>query len=175
MGWFGKQNFGSKRATAGTEFALIAPILLLFAGGIVEFGRVFVVYEAVNQLATQYAIAWADCSDTPAGTCSTELSTYTAANAITNIAPQLQSANLSLKMFQILMSGTTPTIVYSYPGGASLTTAQIAVAQSTFSNGQSGVIVSATYTHSLAFFPTLMTPFLGAHLTPAYTIAQLKS
>jgi Flp pilus assembly protein TadG len=172
-----KRWLRSRRATAGIEFALIAPVLILFTGGIVEFGRIALVYETVNRLATQYAIAWADCSDTPQGTCSTEISNYTAANAIANIAPQLQnpSVNLSLQMFQVQMSGTTPTVVYAYPSGASLSTSQTALAQATFTNGQSGVIVTAQYTHSLIYFQSLMTQFLSTKLTPTYTVAQLKS
>jgi Flp pilus assembly protein TadG len=164
----------AERATAAIEFALIVPVLLLLMAGIFEFGRAFQVYEAVNRLVAQYAIAWADCSDTPVGTCSTELSAYTAGNAIANIAPQLKSANLTLQMFQISMSGTTPTVVYAYPAGGSMSAAQIAAAKAAFTNGQSAVVVSATYTHSL-IFATLMTSFLSNYLTPTYTVVQLKS
>jgi len=165
----------SKRATAATEFALIAPVLLLFIGGVVEFGRIFEAYSVTNRLATQYAIAYADCSDYPAGTCSTEISNYTAANAIANFAPQLVASQLTLQMFQLSMSGTTPTIVYAYPTGATLSAAQTAAAQAAFSNGQSGVLVTATYTHSLIFFSAIMSTYLGRYLTPTYTVTQLKS
>jgi hypothetical protein len=37
-----------------------------------------------------------------------------------------------------------------------------------------GVVVTATYSHSLQFFPTLMTPYLGSLLSPSYTVVQLK-
>jgi Flp pilus assembly protein TadG len=161
----------SDRATAALEFGLTVPTLLLFIGGIVEFGRAFQVYAVVNRLAAQYAIVWADCSDpSNTGVCSTEMTNYTAANAIANIAPQLVASRLTLQMFQVLMSGTTPTIVYAYPTGATLSTAQ-----ATLSSGQSAVIVTASYSHTLVYFSALMTPFLGSHLTPAYTIVQLKS
>ena len=62
---------GSRRGNAAIEFAIVAPVMLLLTGGIVEFGLVFKVYNSVNRLATQYASAWSDCSDFPAGTCGT--------------------------------------------------------------------------------------------------------
>jgi Flp pilus assembly protein TadG len=165
----------SKRAAAAVEFALIVPVVVFLFGAIVEYGRIFRVYAATNRLATQFAIAWADCSDSPAGTCKTELNAYSASYTIANIAPQLTPASLTLTMFQIQMSGTTPTIVYSYPAAATLTAAQTTLAQANFASGQTGVIVYASYAHSLDFFNTLLTPLLGSYLTPSYTVAQLKS
>ncbi len=177
------------QAVAAIEFALISPILLLFIGGVVEFGRAFQVFEAVNRLATQYAIAYADCSDAPTGTCSIELANYTNQNAVHNIAPQLNYSNLSLQMFQVSMSTQTPYAVsLTYGSGGNLTPAQTAAVQtaltaaanSAFNNnsGQatvSGVIVTATYSHSLVYFPTLMASFFSNYLTPVYTVVQLKS
>jgi len=166
--------YGSRRGTAAIEFALVAPLLLLLTAGIVEFGRIYVVYDAIDRIASQYAIAWADCTDSPAGACQTEISSYASTNTLTNFTPQIFSARLTLQMFQITMSGTTPTIVYASPTGATLSSAQTSLAQSTFSSGQSAVIVTATYSHSLAYFPTFMTRYLGAYLTPSFTVAQLK-
>jgi len=165
----------SRNAAAASEFALILPIIVLMFAAIVEFGAIFQVYAAVNRVATQFAIAWADCSDSPAGTCQTELNTYTAASTIANFAPQLTASKLTLTMFEVTMSGTTPTIVYAYPSAATLNAGQTLAAQASFSSGQTGVVVTASYTHTLQFFSTLMTPFLGANLTPTYTVAQLKS
>jgi Flp pilus assembly protein TadG len=176
-------------AVAAVEFALIAPILLLFVGGVVEFGRAFQVFEAVNRLTAQYAIVYADCSDNPAGTCATELANYTNQNAVQNIVPQIIYSRLSLQMFQVSMNTKTPyAVTVTYPAGGNLTAAQTVAVQaalttaalSAFNNnsGQAsvnGVIVTASYTHSLAYFPTLMGSFLSSYLSPTYTVVQLKS
>jgi Flp pilus assembly protein TadG len=165
----------SVEGTAAIEFALAAPLMLLVAGGIVEFGLIFKVYNGVDRLAAQYAIAWSDCSDYPAGTCQTELANYTTSSAVSNIAPQLQPSNLTLQMFQVQMdNANNPSIIYSYPSTATLTAAQTSAAQAALSAGQVGVLVTASYQYSLQFFSTLMTPFLGAKLNPSYTIVQLK-
>ncbi len=176
------------QAVAAIEFALIAPILVLFVAGVVEFGRAFQVFEAVNRLAAQYAVAYADCSDVPAGTCSSEVANYINQNAIQNIAPQLQYANLSLQMFQVSIATSPPYAVsVTYGSGSTLTVAQTTAAQTALTaaaqsaltnNNQSSVnavIVTAAYTHSLIYFPGPMRPFLSSYLTPAYTVVQLKS
>jgi Flp pilus assembly protein TadG len=165
----------SDRASAAVEFALISPIVLLMLAGVVETGRFLQVYDAVNRLANQYAIAWADCSDQPAGTCSTELNSYTSAFTIANFAPELTESNVTLSMFEVTMSGSTPTIVYAYPSNATMSATQISAAQTAFSAGQIGVVVTASYQHSLIFFSHQMTPYLGSYLSPSYTTAQLKS
>jgi Flp pilus assembly protein TadG len=164
----------SKTGSAAVEFAFIMPILLAMFAGVVEIGRIFQVYNATNRLATQFANVYADCSDSPAGTCSTELSALASTSTISNIVPQLDSSHLSLSVFQVSMSGTTPTIVYASPSGATLTAAQTSAAQALLTSGQPGVVVTATYTHSLQFFQTLMNPYLGSLLTPSYTAVQLK-
>jgi len=164
----------SRSGTAAIEFAFIVPILLVMIAGVVEFGRLFQVYNTTNRLATQYAIVYSDCSDSPAGTCNTELNSLGTTQSVSNIVPQLQSSLLSLTIFQVSMSGTTPNVVYAYPSGATLSAGQIAAAQGVLTDGQSGVFVTATYDHSLQFFPTLMTSFLGSVLTPSFTAVQLK-
>jgi Flp pilus assembly pilin Flp len=170
----------STRASAVIEFALLAPFVALLIAGVTEMGRLFVVYNATNRLATQYAIAWSDCYDSPAGTCATEMSLYTPQNAVKNFVPQLYlptpvCSTLTLQMFQISMSGTTPTVTYAYPTATSLSTAQTTLARTTFASGQSGVVVTATCVYSLGYFSSLMTPFLAGRLTPSYTALQLKS
>jgi Flp pilus assembly protein TadG len=165
----------SERAAAASEFALILPLIVLMFAAIVEFGSIFQVYAATNRVATQFAIAWADCSDSPAGTCQSELNTYSSSFTIANIAPQLTATSLTLTMFEVTMAGTTPTVVYSYPSSATLTAAQTAAAQATFASGQTGVVVTASYVHTLQFFSFFMTPFLGANLNPTYTVVQIKS
>ena len=164
----------SRRATAAVEFAIIVPVLLVTAAGITEFGRYFCVSDATNRLATQYAGVWSDCSDVPTGTCNTELSTLTSSATIQNFAPQLIAGQASISMVQITMNGGTPTVVYSYPSGAALSAAQTAAAF-TFTNGQSGVIVTVSYNHTLAFFPVQMSQFLSSLLNISYTVSQLKS
>ena len=165
----------SKRGNAAIEFALVVPVLLALGAGIVEFGLIFKIYNGANRLATQYAIAWSDCADTPIGTCLTELNSYSSSNTVSNLVPQLVPANVTLQMFQVAMVGTTPVVTYSYPLIATLNSAQVSAAQAAFSSGQKGVIVTASYQHSLSFFSTLMTPFLGSRLNPSYTVTQLKS
>jgi len=167
--------FRANQGFAVVEFALLAPVLVLLIGGVVEYGRIFSVYKAVNRLATQYASAWADCYDSPTGACLTEISLYTSTYTIQNFAPQLTAANVVVSMFQVSMSGTTPTVVYAYPTGSSLTTAQKTALQTTLSSGQSGVIVTVSYTHTLLFFSKAMSSLLGGYLTPGFTAVQLKS
>jgi Flp pilus assembly protein TadG len=160
--------------TAAIEFALVVPILLILFAGVIEVGRAYNVYNAVNRLASQYAITYADCSDSPQGTCNTELAKFTTTVAISNIAPQITPASLTLSMFQVSMSGTTPTVVYASPSGATLTSAQIAAAQNVLTDQQSGVIVTARYTHTLQFFQSMMNATLSSYLTPTFTTVQLK-
>jgi Flp pilus assembly protein TadG len=166
---------GQTRGTAATEFALIFPIVMLLCAGIVEFGRLFAVYEATNRIAAQFALSWADCSDTPAGYCQTELSTYASSNTLANIAPQLYTANLTLQMFLVSMSGTTPTVQYYSGNSSTLTATQTSAAQGSIPSGGTGVVVTATYAHSLQFFGTVMGPWLNNYLTPSYTVAQRKN
>lgn len=165
---------GSRSGSSAIEFSIILPVMLLMIAGVVEVGRLFQVYNATDRLATQYAIVFADCSDQPIGTCSAEMTQLGATATVSNVVPQLQSGLLSLSIFQVSMSGTAPSIVYSFPSSASLSTAQVAAAQAILSDGQSGVVVTATYNHSLQFFQNLMSPYLSSVLTPSYTAVQLK-
>jgi Flp pilus assembly protein TadG len=170
----GQRFLKSIAGTAAIEFAIIAPMMVVLIAGVVEVGRAYQVYNAANRLATQYAIAWADCSDTPAGTCNTEASYFNNASSIANIAPQLIANKLSLTMFQITMVGTTPTVVYASPSGATPSSTQIAAAQAVLTNGQSGIIVTSTYTHTLQYFQAAMTSALSSYLTASFTAVQLK-
>lgn len=165
----------SCHASAAIEFAVVAPILILLAGACVEFGMLFQVYNAVDRLAAQYAIAWSDCSDVPAGTCTSEIQLIAAANVRANIAPQLDASSTTLRAFQISMVGTNPAVVSAYPAGATPSGSEVAAAQSTFKNGQSAVIVTVSYSHSLHYFGALMSPLLGPTLNPSYTVTQLKN
>jgi Flp pilus assembly protein TadG len=164
----------SVSGTAAIEFAFIAPILLLMFAAIVEVGGVFQVYNSVNRLATQYAITWSDCSDLPVGTCNTEMSSFASGNLSANLVPRLTAGALTLRMFQVNMSGTTPTVTYAYPAGSTLTAAEISAAQGVLTTGQAGVVVTATYAHTLQYFPTLMSSYLSPALTASFTATQLK-
>ena len=144
-------------------------MLTMFAG-VVEIGKLFQVYDATNRLASQYAIVYADCLQ--AGTCSSEPALLGTTAAIANIVPQLHTSQLSLSIFQVSMSGTTPAVVYSFPDSATLTASQIAAAQNILSNGLTGVVVTANYTHSLQFFPTQMSTYLNSVLSLSYTAVQ---
>lgn len=177
---FGRlRSFGTAReGTSAIEFALVVPVLLVFMGGIVEMGRAYQTYVSVNRLATQYATAWADCSDVVVGTtCGTELLLYTTAAAEQNIAPQLQPVSgISLRMMQQTVSPTgVRTTDYAYPVGATPTAAELAIAGNAFTSGQTGVIVTASYTYTPMFFAAIMKPIIGSSKVFSYTVAQLKS
>jgi Flp pilus assembly protein TadG len=174
--------------TAAAEFGLLLPVILLIVAGIVEIGRIYQVYAATNRLATQYAVAWANCTESSTdtgGVCSTELPNYTNASAIANIAPQLTLANLTLTMaeFTVSQSGTA-TVIYSggYPSAnaAQLTDATTRAASAfTLYPGPAAVqyvvVVEASYRHSLSFFASVMSSILSGVLTPSVTAIQLKS
>ena len=149
--------------------------MIAMAAGAFELGRAFQSYNAANRLATQYAFTWADCSDSPVGTCLTELSNYTASASIANIVPQLIASNVSLRMFQVTVAGSNVNVVYAYPSGQALTAAEQTAATSTLTNGQSGVVVSISYVHSLLVFANLMSPLIGSSFTMAFTVVQVKA
>jgi len=175
MVWFIRKFLRARTGTAAVEFAIVAPVMVLLAGGSVELGRVFQVYDAANRLATQYAFTWADCSDSPVGTCLTELSSYTSSSSLANIAPQLTTSNISMRMFQVTVAGSNVNVVYAYPSGQTLNATETAAATSTLTNGQSGVVVSISYVHQLIAFGTLMSPIIGSSFTVGYTVAQIKA
>jgi hypothetical protein len=80
-----------------------------------------------------------------------------------------------LRMMEVTMSGSSASVVYAYPTGATPTAAELAIGQAAIASGQTGVIVSVSYVHTLVFFQQIMQPFLGASRTISYTVAQLKS
>jgi Flp pilus assembly protein TadG len=170
------RKFLSARAgTAAIEFAIIVPVMIAMTGGAVELGRAFQVYNAANRLATQYAFTWSDCTDSPAGTCLTELSAFTASSSLANIVPQLVTSNIGLRMFQVTVAGSNVNVVYAYPSGQTLTAAEQTAATTTLTNGQTGVVVSVNYVHSLIAFATLMSPIIGSSYTMTFTVVQVKA
>jgi Flp pilus assembly protein TadG len=165
-----------RRGSVVVEFALVAPVMTLLAGGIYVMGSLLRANAAVNRLAMQYAISFADCSDTASGVCLTELNQYETTFALSNIAPQLLTANITLSMAQVQMSGTTPTV--EYPTGLSLTAAQTSALQAAASPASISpltyVVVTVSYVYTPLIFAPLMTPIIGSSVTLTYTAAQLK-
>lgn len=164
----------NRRAVVAVEFAVVAPIMVLLAGAIFEIGSLLRTSAAVNRLTMQYAVSYADCSDTASGVCLTELDEYPTTAALGNIAPQLKAASVTLKMAQVKMNGLVPTIEYIYPTGSSLTNAQTAALQAAIPSGQSGIVITISYPYRLLVFSSLMSPFIGSSFTFSYTAAQLK-
>jgi len=182
------------RAVASVEFALIVPGMLLMVAGLVEFGRFYQVYTVANRLASQYAVTWANCSESSTdtdGVCATELPNYTNAAAISNVVPQLSLNALTLTMaeFTVTQAGVA-TVLYvgGNTGGAANTTGdatQLADAKNKAATAfnlfagpaavQYVVVTEVKYVHTLDFFPTLMSAILGDYLTFSYTSTLLKS
>lgn len=165
----------TRAGTAAVEFALVVPIMLAMTAGAVELGSAFQAYNAANRLATQYAFTWSDCNDSPAGTCNTELGAFTSASTLANVAPQLVTANISLRMFQVIVVGSAVNVTYAYPAGQTLTSSETTAALSTLTNGQAGVVVSINYVHNLIAFATLMSAIIGPSYTITFTVVQTKA
>ncbi|MBV9077862.1 MAG: pilus assembly protein [Methylobacteriaceae bacterium] len=161
--------------TAIVEFSLVLPVMLLMTAGVVEYGVAFQAFNGANRLAAQYAAAWADCSDNPAGTCATELTTLASTMTVANIVPQLAQSRLTLTLAQVQMSSSGPVAVYAYPTGRSLTDAEKTAAAATIPTGQVGVVVTTTYTHQFQLFSAFLSGVPSNWLSATYTIAQLKS
>ena len=150
--------------------------MILLAAGIVVFGLAYHVFNQTNRLASLYASVWSDCQDNTATACRTEMSTYAATLTMGNIAPQLASANVARQMFQVTMSGGNPTVVFAYPTGATPSADEITAVRATVADGQAGVIVTVRYTHTIVFFPQVMSDYFGGRvLQPTYTVTQLKT
>ena len=166
---FARENRGS----VAVEFAIISPVMLVMLGGIYEIGHAFQALTAVNELASQYAISWADCSDNPTGTCNTELTQYNTAGAISNVAPTLTASGVTVQMYQVKMSGTTPAV--QYPTGGSLTAAQISAAQTSLQSGDTGVVVTVNYTYTVSLFGGFLSGVIPNSIPMSYTTVQLKA
>ena len=194
--------FKNRRGNAGTEFAFILPIMLLFIGGIVEFGRFFLAYNEANRLASRYAIVYADCSDSAldaASWCTSSAhptfslqNTFASSVVLGNLVPQLTAGSVAVRMFYVTMSaaGAAQTYKNAYPVGATFDSPSTATvptntelqsaknATSYGGNPQAGdvVVVTITYTHQLLFFSKIMGSFLPPSLlTVTYTVAQRKT
>jgi hypothetical protein len=78
-------------------------------------------------------------------------------------------------MFQVNVAQSTVNVVYAYPTGATPTAAEQTAAMSVLNNGQTGVVVSISYVHSLLVFTTLMSPIIGSSYTMTFTVVQVKA
>jgi hypothetical protein len=91
------------------------------------------------------------------------------------LAPQITAANVSLEMFQVTMSGTTPSVTYSYPNGTGLNASQTTAAQNYFTSGQNGVIVTVVYTYNVVVFPGVLSGLIPSSFPMSFTVCQLKA
>ena len=166
--------FKGRRGNAATEFAFLLPVMLALLAGVVELSRVLLAYNAVDRLASRYAISYADCSDIPNGTCQTELGTYVSTFAIKNMASQL-TASVTLRMFEVQFLNGNMNVKYVSPSGATLTAAELTAAKAAVKDQQFGVVVTVEYLHSPLFFKAIASKFMSPTYDILYTIAQLKS
>lgn len=175
----------NRRGVAAVEFAILAPVMALMMGGVVEVGGVIRAYSDVHRLTMQYAVSFADCPDTSAtsggtGSCGDEISKYTSSSTISNFMPQINPTKLSLSLIQVQFSGSTPTV--TYPVGASLTTAQTAAltalyasVPSSYTGTTNAIVVTSSYQYSLIAFGKIMAPIIGSSFNISYVVAQLKT
>jgi len=78
-------------------------------------------------------------------------------------------------MFQVTVNQGNVNVTYASPSGATPTSAEQAAATSALNNGQTGVIVSISYVHSLLAFSALMSPIIGSSYTMTFTVVQVKA
>ena len=170
-----RRLLGSDRGSAAVEFSIIAPVLILLMAGAFEIGRALQSVQTVNKLASQFAIAWADCTDEPVTACQAEMVQYTNSATIANLAPQLSNP-VTLQMYQITSTSGAPTVQYTYPVGTVPTAAQISAAQQVLTSpGQSGVIVTVSYTYQMAIFTGLLSKVIPSTIPMSYTVVQMKA
>lgn len=163
-----------RSGAVAVEFALILPAMLLLAGAIFGIGSVLRAYAATNRLTMEYAISYANCSDTASGVCQTELNQYGTAAALGNVAPRLTASNITLSMAQVIMNGSTLSVEYAYPSSLLLSAAQQSALQAILSSGETGVVVSVTYQYQVPLFAAILAPIIGSSFTISDTVAQLK-
>ena len=81
---------------------------------------------------------------------------------------------VTLQMFQVLMDSNGKPQV-TYPSGGSLTSTQSAAATNVLTSGQTGVVVTVSYTYTLDVFPGVLNGIVPSSMPMTYTVAQLKA
>lgn len=171
-----------RRGSSVMEFALLAPLLLLFTGGLVELAGAYQKYIAVNRLAARYAISWADCGD---AFCGAELLLYASGFSEQNISPQLSPASaICLRMFRIRYDQSqNATVLNFYVSPACPNTSttpsssEFAATKSlivNFAGNPTAVVVFVSYTYNPLFFSAIVRPFIGNNLIFSSMVAQLN-
>lgn len=162
-------------AIAAIEFAIIVPVVVALFATTLEFGLYYRSLDAVNKLASQYAIAFADCFDD--ADCTTERSAIISSTLATNLTQGLVPASLTIRMFKVNVS-STGTITVKVPSGGTLdTNEQAAVTTKIYKSGvaREGVVVTVSYTHSAQFFASTANTFLAPYFNIKARVAQLKN
>jgi Flp pilus assembly protein TadG len=161
------------RAIAAIEFAIIVPVIVALAAATLEFGMYYRSLDAVNKLASQYAIAWSDCVDD--ANCESEATTLSNTTLATNLTNGLVPANISIRMFRATRASSstinTPEVVR--PSGATADANEVAaIVSKAETNGEYGVVVTVTYTHTPQFFASTANTFLSSYMTMRARVAQ---
>ena len=159
-----------QRASVAIEFAFLVPILILLMGGTYELAGGIEANSQLNTMVGQVALSWGDCSDSPAGTCRTEMNQYI--SALSNIAPALDSTKLTLSLWQVSVSFGTVNMVY---GTTALTANARAIALAQIPDGQSGVVIIGNYTFNARAFTLVTQPFIGSGIVLSQTAVARKA
>lgn len=133
------------------------PVLILLMGATYELAGGIEANSQLNIMVGQVALSWGDCSDSPAGTCQTEMNQYIAARS--NIAPVLNTSQLTLNLWQVNNSFGTINVVY---GTTAITPAARDLALAQIPGGQSGVVAIGSYTYQARAFVVVTQPFIGS-------------
>jgi Flp pilus assembly protein TadG len=163
------------RAVAAIEFAIIVPVVVALFATTLEFGLYYRSLDAVNKLASQYAIAFADCFDD--ADCTSERTALISTTLATNLTQGLVPASLSIRMFKVNVSSTGSITVKVPTGGTLDTNEQAAVSTRIYKSGvaREGVVVTVSYTHSAQFFASTANTFLAPYFNIKARVAQLKN
>lgn len=108
----------SERGAIIVEMALVTTVLLLIAAGIVEFGRIFWYYNALDKatrnaaryMSTVPALDMADSAKASTAATTAKNMVVAAVNS-TNVSPPLASANVTVSCDGAVCAGTKPADV----------------------------------------------------------------
>ncbi len=159
-----------ERASIVIEFAILVPVLILLMGATYELAGGIEANSQLNTMVGQVALSWGDCNDAPSGTCQTEMNQYIAAR--TNIAPVLNTSQLTLDLWQVTNAFGTVNVVY---GTRAITAAARNLALAQIPDGQSGVIAIGSYTYQARAFVVVTQPFIGSGIVLSQQAVARKS